>query len=63
MAGRSHRALETELTGAQREGLLADRRRTLDRLLFPGPTREYEESRATYGDLSVLGTAEYLYGL
>jgi pyruvate carboxylase len=63
LAGRSHRALQTELTAAQREGLLADRRRTLDRLLFPGPTREYEESRATYGDLSVLGTAEYLYGL
>jgi pyruvate carboxylase len=63
LAGRSHRALETELTAAQREGLRADRRRTLDRLLFPGPTREFEESRATYGDLSVLGTAEYLYGL
>jgi pyruvate carboxylase len=55
--------LETELTDAQRDGLRADRRRTLDRLLFPGPTRAFEESRATYGDLSVLGTAEYLYGL
>jgi pyruvate carboxylase len=55
--------LDTELTGSQREGLRTDRRRTLDRLLFPGPTREFEESRATYGDLSVLATADYLYGL
>ncbi|MGH3211373.1 MAG: biotin/lipoyl-containing protein, partial [Trebonia sp.] len=63
LAGRTARALDTDLTEAQAEGLLRSRRRTLDRLLFPGPTREFEESRATYGDLSVLGTAEYLYGL
>jgi pyruvate carboxylase len=63
LAGRSHRTPDAELTEAQREGLRADRRRTLDRLLFPGPAREFEESHATYGDLSVLGTAEYLYGL
>ena len=29
-------------------------RRTLNRLLFPGPTKEFAESRETYGDLSVL---------
>ncbi|HTU74475.1 MAG TPA: pyruvate carboxylase [Trebonia sp.] len=63
LAGRTARALDTELTDAQVEGLRTDRRRTLDRLLFPGPTREFEESRARYGDVSVLGTAEYLYGL
>jgi len=63
LAGRRHRAPETELTEAQSDGLRSDRRRTLDRLLFPGPTRTFEESRATYGDVSVLGTAEYLYGL
>ncbi len=63
LAGRTVRPAGTELTGAQRDGLRTNRRRTLDRLLFPGPTREYEESRATYGDLSVLATADYLYGL
>jgi len=63
LAGRTPRVLDTELTSAQEESLRTDRRRTLDRLLFPGPTREFEESRARYGDLSVLGTAEYLYGL
>jgi pyruvate carboxylase len=55
--------LESELTAAQAEGLRTNRRRTLDRLLFAGPTREFEESRAKYGDLSVLGTSEFLYGL
>jgi pyruvate carboxylase len=63
LTGRRVRVLDTELTSSQEEGLRADRRRTLDRLLFPGPTRAFEESRARYGDLSVLGTAEYLYGL
>jgi pyruvate carboxylase len=63
LAGRTHHAPDAELTEAQGEGLHADRRRTLNQLLFPGPAREFEESHATYGDLSVLGTAEYLYGL
>jgi pyruvate carboxylase len=63
LADRTPRVLDTELTSPQRDGLRTDRRRTLDRLLFPGPTRQFEESRARYGDLSVLGTAEYLYGL
>ncbi|GAA4086416.1 pyruvate carboxylase [Nocardioides kongjuensis] len=40
-----------------------DRRGTLNRLLFPGPTREYAEARARWGDLSVVPTAEFLYGL
>jgi pyruvate carboxylase len=63
LAGRTARPLSTELTAAEREGLGTDPRRTLDRLLFPGPTREFEESREIYGDLSVLATADYLYGL
>jgi pyruvate carboxylase len=63
LAGRTVRPAGTELSETQQDGLRTNRRRTLDRLLFPGPTREYEESRATYGDLSVLATADYLYGL
>src|SRR6185437_17114812 len=63
LAGRTVRVLETSLTSAEEEGLRTARRRALDRLLFPGPTRDFEESRATYGDLSVLSTADYLYGL
>ncbi|WP_022909453.1 pyruvate carboxylase [Aestuariimicrobium kwangyangense] len=39
------------------------RQETLNRLLFPGPTREFEEYRETYGDLSAVPTIPYLYGL
>ncbi|WP_028659598.1 pyruvate carboxylase [Nocardioides insulae] len=39
------------------------RQTTLNRLLFPGPTREFEAARSQYGDLSVLPTRDYLYGL
>ncbi|MBL3700090.1 pyruvate carboxylase [Leucobacter luti] len=45
------------------EGESGDRRSTLNRLLFPAPTRQYEQDRAQYGDLSVLDTPDYLYGL
>jgi pyruvate carboxylase len=40
-----------------------ERRRTLNRLLFPGPTASFEQSRETYGDLSIIDTTDYLYGL
>ncbi|WP_392508159.1 pyruvate carboxylase [Naumannella halotolerans] len=39
------------------------RRRTLNRLLFPGPTKDYEGVLETYGDLSAVPTLDYLYGL
>ena len=45
------------------DGDSATRRRTLNRLLFPAPTRAFQEVRDTYGDLSVLDTVDYLYGL
>jgi len=32
-------------------------------LLFPAPTKIYEQGRDTYGDLSKLDTVDYLYGL
>ncbi len=56
----------TELTDDQRTGLAADaatRRRTLNRLLFPAPAAQFETNREAYGDLSALGTPDYLYGL
>lgn len=40
-----------------------ERRATLNRLLFPGPTKIYEDVRDRYGDLSVVDTVDYLYGL
>jgi pyruvate carboxylase len=70
LEGRSHKPPTEELTAEQREALQAEpgttspaRRRMLNQLLFPGPTREFAESRATYGDVSVIPTLDYLYGL
>jgi pyruvate carboxylase len=40
----------------------AERRSTLNRLLFPGPTADFERAREEYGDLSVLESLDYLYG-
>jgi pyruvate carboxylase len=66
LAGRSHKAPAEKLTDEQAAGLAggqAIRRRTLNELLFPGPTREFTEARQTYGDVSALATTDYLYGL
>jgi pyruvate carboxylase len=66
LEGRSWTAQSEELDDDARAGLAGGpttRRRTLNRLLFPGPTKEFEESRATYSDISVLPTLDYLYGL
>ncbi|WP_152361300.1 pyruvate carboxylase [Microlunatus speluncae] len=40
-----------------------DRQMTLNRLLFPGPTKEFEAARETYGHVGRLDTLDYLYGL
>lgn len=70
LEGRTHKPPMETLTAEQRDGLAGrpgeinpTRRRTLNELLFPGPTREFSESRARYGDLSVVNTLDYLYGL
>ena len=39
------------------------RQATLNRLLFPGPTKEFEEHRETYGDTSQLSANQFFYGL
>ncbi|GAA3586535.1 pyruvate carboxylase [Klugiella xanthotipulae] len=44
-------------------GESAGRRTTLNRLLFPVPTAQFEATQEEYGDLSVLDTSDYLYGL
>ena len=38
-------------------------RSTLNHLLFPAPTKEFERIRETYGDLDNVNTLDYLYGL
>jgi pyruvate carboxylase len=63
LEGRTTKPAAAELDADQKQGLVDDRRGTLNALLFPGPTKEFRESREKYGDISVLPTAEYLYGL
>jgi pyruvate carboxylase len=38
-------------------------RATLNRLLFPGPTRDYDDAVRAFGDTSVIPTRAFLYGL
>jgi len=63
LQGRHAKPRTTELTTEQEAALGADPRRTLNQLLFPGPTKEFEDSRDRFGNLSVLGTIEFLHGL
>ncbi len=41
----------------------AERRAALNHVMFPGPARELETTRVRHGDLSVLPTVAFLYGL
>ncbi|ERG63142.1 pyruvate carboxylase [Agrococcus pavilionensis RW1] len=41
----------------------ADRRDALNELLFAGPTKAFKETREQYGDLSVVDTIDFLYGM
>jgi pyruvate carboxylase len=63
LEGRTVKHAAEELTEEQQQGLASTRRATLNELLFPGPTKEFRESRERYGDTSVLPTVDYLYGL
>jgi pyruvate carboxylase len=55
-----------ELSGED-EALLAkpgtQRQAALNRLLFPGPTKEFEAHREEYGDTSSLSANQFFYGL
>ncbi|WP_326647751.1 pyruvate carboxylase [Streptomyces sp. NBC_01750] len=61
--GRPEQAEAPTLSDEDRQGLRESRRATLNRLLFPGPTKEFDAHREAYGDTSVLPTRDFLYGL
>ena len=66
LAGRNVRVGITELTQEERAALGSDGltcRAMLNQLLFPAPTRQFEQIRELFGDLSVLDTVDYLNGL
>ena len=64
--GRAPARPRPELTAADEAALTQPggrRRATLNRLLFPGPTKEFEEHREQYGDTSRLSANQFFYGL
>ncbi len=63
LAGRSAKPRVTSLTPEQEQSLADDPQRTLNALLFPGPTRDYEASVEQFGNLGVVPTVEFLHGL
>ncbi len=69
LAGKKLPVRDLDLSGATRSvltGPAADPQRLrqlLNSLLFPGPTQEFEEATRQYGELSVLPTSAYFYGL
>jgi pyruvate carboxylase len=66
LAGRAEPRAIVPLTEADTTALGAgsrERREALNRLLFPGPTAEFESHRNSYGDTSQLSTNQYFYGL
>ena len=66
LAGRPPAKPTQELT-AEDEAVLAQagvkRQAALNRLLFPGPTKEFEAHRELYGDTSRLSANQFFYGL
>ncbi|MGV9837535.1 pyruvate carboxylase [Nocardia niigatensis] len=66
LAGRGPAKPETQLTVADEAGLSgtsAERRATLNRLLFPGPTAEFVAHREKFGDTTGLSANQFFYGL
>lgn len=63
LQGRAEPKAVEELSAEDIEGLRANRRVTLNRLLFPGPTKDFEAHRERYGDTSVLPSKDFFYGL
>lgn len=66
LAGRAPAKPAPSLTTDDENALSAPgpkRQATLNRLLFPGPTKEFEEHRDNYGDTSQLSANQFFYGL
>ena len=63
LEGRPWEAKAKDLTADEAAALAADRRTTLNRLLFPGPYSTHVETKERYGDLSVLPSPLFWYAL
>ncbi|AOT04106.1 pyruvate carboxylase [Arthrobacter sp. U41] len=66
LQGRTVKVRDVELSAEDSAALTSDSKtvqQTLNRLLFAGPTKDYQKSVESYGNLSVLDTRDYLFGL
>jgi len=66
LEGKTRKPQMTELTPEQEAALEApgrERQDVLNELLFPAPTAAYRDVVETFGDVSVIKTRDYLYGL
>lgn len=66
LAGRAPAKPAAQLSADDEAALAAPgskRQATLNRLLFPGPTKEFEEHRELFGDTSQLSANQFFYGL
>jgi pyruvate carboxylase len=66
LAGRSIKRGITPISQDDRRelnGNSQERRNRLNHLLFPAPTKEFEQVEQQFGDISVIPTPQYLYGL
>jgi pyruvate carboxylase len=66
LAGRSRLAEVVALSEEHKQLLTVPgsaRQQLLNELLFPGPTADFAKVRDEFGDVSVLDTKDYLYGL
>ncbi|MGW4398901.1 pyruvate carboxylase [Amycolatopsis nivea] len=63
LEGRSAAKPVAELSEEDHKELADNRRGALNRLLFPGPTKEFLTHREAYGDTSVLPSKDFFYGL
>ena len=63
LKGRSPAPEPPALTEQDQAGLAEDRRATLNRLLFPGPAKEFTAHREQFSDTSVLASKDFFYGL
>ncbi|NIJ13633.1 pyruvate carboxylase [Saccharomonospora amisosensis] len=63
LRGRAEPRPVQPLSEEDKAELASDRRVALNRLLFPGPTKEFQGHRESYGDTSVLPSKDFFYGL
>ncbi len=64
LSGRRPISPPVDLSADDRAGLAGDNiRETLSRLLLPRPAADFQKARETYGDVSLLPTKMFLYGI